>query len=384
MTRILVTGGLGYIGSHLVLSLLQRKYQVVVVDNLSNSTIETVTTLRELSGQPDHYLKFHQVDIRDTIQVQEVFETYQLKYGSEIHPFNAVIHLAGLKSVPESLEQPDLYYQVNVVASQNLISLTQQYRVPKFIFSGSATVYGGDIGTQGYQECQAQSPEQATHMYGKSKRLVELAMESASTPESPTRFVSLRYFNPVGNHPSGKLGEDITLDRASNLLAMVAKVYCHNQTHPTPRTLSIFGNDYPDTPDGTCQRDFIHVLDLVNGHLSGLSYHSPSHVLEIFNLGCGIAVSVKEIIDEFSKATEYQIPTQIVERRPGDLAVSFASASRANSLLNWQTQFDITDACRDLVTRCNHFITLATITTGDTTTTGDTITTGTHITDDQK
>ena len=351
---ILVTGGLGYIGSHVVYQLLQHKYQVVIIDNLSNSTITTLDCLRTLVPTvTDSQLQFHQLDIRDREALTDLF-------AQQASPFQAIIHLAGLKSVPESLEEPELYFQVNVTASQQLIRLAQQYQVPKFIFSGSATVYGGPVPTGGYRENQAMSPEQAEHMYGESKRRTELLMELAaqhpSKEDTLTEFISLRYFNPVGNHPSGLLGENITLDRATNLLAMVARVYCYNQTHPTPKTLSVYGNDYPDTPDGTCQRDFIHVMDLAVGHVVALNYHGAVDQLTVFNLGTGQPVSVQEILTQFQQVAGVTLPTQVVGRRPGDLPVSYANVDQAQQHLGWQATHDIATACQDLLVRCHYFL----------------------------
>jgi UDP-glucose 4-epimerase len=354
MKSVLVTGGLGYIGSHVSLLLIQQGYQVTILDNLSNSQESTLEMIRQLALPIKAKLEFVRMDITDKISLDELFKTHTRTNLSE-PPFHAIIHLAGLKSVPESINQPELYYRVNVTGSHNLIQLTLQYSVPIFIFSGSATVYGLGKHMTGYSEEQALSPERLTHMYGKSKRLVELEMERSSIDNNnTTQFISLRYFNPVGNHPSGLLGEDIRLERASNLLAMVAKVYCSNNSEAV---LNIYGNDYPDTPDGTCQRDFIHVMDLASGHTAALTMSNRSTTsLQIYNLGTGKPVSVMKIITEFENASGRKLPKQIVARRPGDLPICFAKVDQVKQELGWVSQLTITEACCDLLARSRYFL----------------------------
>lgn len=355
MSSILVTGGLGYIGSHVTLLLLEQGYQVTVLDNLSNSKIDTLDTIQQLAELTVKPIKLQlfQLDICDKPGLDQFFKQCASKSDTRT-PFQAIIHLAGLKSVPESIQRPDLYYQNNVIGSRNLIELSLRYSVSTFIFSSSATVYGGAIPDKGYSEELAMPPERAEHMYGRSKRQVELMMEQASIKNFNTQFISLRYFNPVGNHSSGLLGENIRLAKATNLLAMLAKVYCSNDPD---NCLYIFGNDYSETPDGTCQRDFIHVMDLAQGHVATLNRPIiPGVPLQTYNLGCGQPTSVMEIITEFHQVSGKSLPTKIVARREGDLPVSFANVKRANQQLGWKTHRTLTDACQDLLTRCNYFI----------------------------
>lgn len=373
---ILVTGGLGYIGSHVTLALLHSGYPVTVIDNLSNSEYDTLATIIDLASnelpEANPEITFHQLDIRDHTALEKLFTSPDSQ-----PPFQAIIHLAGLKSVPESLENPELYYQVNVTGSQNLIRLADKHRVPTFIFSGSATVYGGIVPQTGYQEDAAQTVDEATHMYGQSKREVELLMEEASnlsrlsshqqlnpSPSHPThsehnniptKFISLRYFNPVGNHPSGRLGENIRLEKATNLLAMVAKVYC---SQDPSQKLSVFGDDYTETPDGTCQRDFIHVTDLAEGHLAALTgaiSGQISNTYQVFNLGTGHPTSVRQILDTFQSLSKTKLPIQMDDRRPGDLPISFADPTRANQQLGWFATSSLETAIRDVLSRCKYF-----------------------------
>jgi UDP-glucose 4-epimerase len=349
---ILVTGGLGYIGAHVSFVLLQAGFHVVILDNVSNSTVATLETLRRLTNTlTSDRLAFVQIDIRDSIRLQ----TFCTQHTPG---FSAIIHLAGLKSVAESIQFPELYYTVNVEGSKNVIQAAVQCPVvvPIFIFSSSATVYDTCPPAGGYTEGLARSPEHIPHMYGKSKRIVELYMENDDASIlTDTQCISLRYFNPIGNHSSGTLGENIRLMRATNLLAMISKVHCS----PDPgNRLSIFGDDYDETVDGTCERDFIHVMDLANGHLAALqhAFGTPCTATtryQAYNLGTGVPTSVRCMVDTFQAVAQHKLPLHTAGRRPGDLPISFANSDKARQGFNWTATKTLRDACVDVIQRCN-------------------------------
>lgn len=329
--KILVTGGAGYIGSHTCIALHQAGYDVVVYDNLSNSSHEAISRVSALIGKP---IEFVEGDIRDAAILREVFSAHQ---------FFGVIHFAGLKAVGESVAKPLLYYNNNVSGTITLLEVMAAYNVKNLVFSSSATVYG-DPEILPINEA---SPRSCTNPYGQSKLAVEHILEDVAVSDDSWNLIALRYFNPVGAHPSGKIGEDPN-DIPNNLMPYISQVAVGKL-----ETLSIFGNDYP-TVDGTGVRDFIHVTDLAKGHVAALDYVGRKVNIEKtavgflpVNLGTGKGTSVLELVSAFSKISEQSIPYQFVGRRAGDIASCYASADRARDLLGWQAKLSITDMCQD-------------------------------------
>ncbi len=322
--NILVTGGAGYIGSHTCLELLAEGHQVSVVDNLINSKEESLKRVQKLAGKE---LAFHRVDLLDKPALEKVFEQSQ---------FDAVIHFAGLKAVGESVSIPLRYYFNNLTGTINLCQVMAEHGLKNLVFSSSATVYGDPVRVP-IQEDFACSP---TSPYGRTKWMIELILQDLHQSDPDWHVILLRYFNPVGAHPSGLIGED-PQGIPNNLMPFIAQVAVRKLPH-----LNIFGNDY-HTPDGTGVRDYIHVSDLARGHLKALDRFHAKPGVEIYNLGTNRGYSVLELVSAFEKASGQVIPYQIVERRPGDIAISYADASKANRYLNWQCEKSIEDACAD-------------------------------------
>ncbi|MFO7896032.1 MAG: UDP-glucose 4-epimerase GalE [Candidatus Cloacimonadales bacterium] len=322
--RILTTGGAGYIGSHTNVELLKAGHEVIVVDNLSNSKIESVQRVEEICGKK---LKFYQVDLLDYQALEEVFQQEQI---------DAVIHFAGLKAVGESVQKPLTYYQNNLTGSLNLCDLMQKYQVYNLVFSSSATVYG-DPETVPITE---EFPLHATNPYGRTKLMLEEIFRDLAIADSRWNIALLRYFNPIGAHHSGLIGEDPN-DIPNNLLPYIAQV----AVGKLPQ-LSVFGADYP-TPDGTGVRDYIHVVDLANGHLKALEKLEQQPGVVTYNLGTGRGFSVLEMIKAFEKASGKQIKYRITSRRSGDIATCYADPSKAAAELGWQAKYDIDDMCQD-------------------------------------
>jgi UDP-glucose 4-epimerase len=322
--RILVTGGAGYIGSHTVIQLLNSGYEVVILDNLSNSSVKVIDRINEISNRQVVYIKG---DIQDEKILSEIFTD---------HKIDSVFHFAGLKSVSESEREPEKYELNNVVGSSILINIMLKYKIYKLVFSSSATVYGDP----GYAKCNENTPLGPQSFYGKTKlRVEEIIKETASTnPEF--RFAILRYFNPIGAHASGKIGED-PIGIPNNLFPYIAQVAVGKR-----EKVNIWGNDYP-TPDGTGRRDYIHVEDLAAGHISALKALESEVDSLTVNLGTGNSYSVLEAIAAFSEVSGKSIPYEFGPRRPGDVAENYADASLANELLGWTTKFDLARMCQD-------------------------------------
>ncbi len=315
--QVLVTGGAGYIGSHTVLSLLENNYDVVVYDNLVNSSLESIARVEKLTGKS---VTFIEGDICDTAQLDALFKQY---------PIDAVIHFAALKAVGESAEIPLSYYQNNVHGTVCLLEVMQAHKVNNFIFSSSATVYGEENDVPYVETMTLGTPSSP---YGASKVMVERVLADLAIANGNFRGVSLRYFNPIGAHESGEIGED-PKGIPNNLLPYVAQVAVGKRDK-----LSIFGDDYP-TKDGSCERDYLHVMDLAQGHVAALDWlnrHSEFCGVEAFNLGTGNGVSVFAIVKAFEQAIDKAIPFEVSPRRSGDLAAFWANASKANTELNWQ------------------------------------------------
>ncbi|MFP2514643.1 UDP-glucose 4-epimerase GalE [Buttiauxella agrestis] len=322
---ILVTGGAGYIGSHTVLALLERGDDVIVIDNLSNSSKESLDRVAELAGKkPTLYV----ADILNKNVLKEIFST---------HSITDVIHFAGLKSVGESVKKPLEYYENNVVGSMVLLNEMLLAGVNSLIFSSSATVYGNPERVPLSEECQTGG---TTNPYGTSKLMVEQILRDFSHAQPDFRITCLRYFNPVGAHPSGRIGEDPN-GIPNNLVPYISQVAIGKLN-----CLSVFGDDY-STPDGTGVRDYIHVQDLASGHLAALDNKSQGAAFKAINLGTGVGYSVIDLIKAFEKAAETTINYQIVERRAGDVAECWSDSSLAKKELGWQATHTLDEMMRD-------------------------------------
>ena len=329
--KVLVTGGVGYIGSHTCIELIAAGYDVVVYDNLSNSNSEALKRTEQLAGKE---IEFIEGDVLDSKLLKQVFEK---------HEFFGVIHFAGLKAVGESVAQPLRYYKNNVTGTLELLEVMQAHNVKNFVFSSSATVYG-DPEILPIPETALRS---CTNPYGQSKLTVEYILQDLATADPSWNIACLRYFNPVGAHSSGLIGEDPN-GIPNNLMPYISQVAVGKLER-----LSVFGSDY-DTTDGTGVRDFIHVVDLAKGHVAALDYlmqnQSQSEQglgFEAINLGTGNGSSVLQLVEAFEKVTDQSVPYQLVDRRPGDIAACYASADKAKALLDWQAELTIEDMCKD-------------------------------------
>jgi len=322
--RVLVTGGAGYIGSHTCVELLEAGYGVVVLDNLANSSAESVNRVQEITGKK---MVLHKVDLLDRQSVTTVFEE---------EPIDAVIHFAGLKAVGESVEMPLNYYQNNVSGTLVLMEVMKDYGVKDLVFSSSACVYG-DPQTVPITE---EFPLQPTNPYGQTKVMIEQILKDLHVADPSHNIVLLRYFNPVGAHPSGRIGED-PLGIPNNLVPYIAQVAGGKLAE-----LSVYGNDYP-TDDGTGVRDYIHVMDLAGGHVKALEKLAEKPGVVIYNLGTGRGNSVLEMVGAFEKASGKKVPYKIVGRRPGDIACCYADPTRAEREMSWKAARDIEEMCSD-------------------------------------
>ncbi len=319
MNEILVTGGAGYIGSHTVLELLNAGRQVVVLDNLCNSSEVPLQRIEELTGKSIDFVKG---DIRNSELLDKLFSE---------HDIGSVIHFAGLKAVGESVEKPALYYDNNVVGSLTLMASMQRAGIFDVVFSSSATVYGEPKEVPINESCPTSVPMSP---YGKSKLMVEQIMQDYVTADNRWSVALLRYFNPVGAHASGQIGEDPN-GIPNNLVPYISQVAIGKLGK-----LSIFGDDYP-TKDGTGVRDYIHVVDLAKGHLSALDYINHQAGCHVWNLGTGEGYSVLEIVTAFEKANKISVPYQIVSRRAGDIAEYWSNPEKAKKELNWQANLGL-------------------------------------------
>jgi UDP-glucose 4-epimerase len=324
MESVLVTGGSGYIGSHMVLVLLQAGYSVVVLDNLSNSQQESLRRVEKISGKA---IAFVEGDVRDAACLASVFGRF---------PISAVMHFAGLKAVGDSVSQPLEYYDVNVVGTLRLLEAMTHADVKKLVFSSSATVYGEPASVP----ISESFPLSATNPYGKTKLHVEDILRDLYVSDDSFRIALLRYFNPVGAHESGLIGEDPS-GTPSNLMPYIAQVATGLRSK-----LSVFGGDY-DTPDGTGVRDYIHVMDLVEGHLAALKALTVKPQLLTVNLGTGQGYSVLEMVSAFEKASGQPVPFEVVARRPGDIGACYANPDFAAQQLAWRARRGLELMCVD-------------------------------------
>lgn len=321
--NILVTGGAGYIGSHTIVELIQAGHTVIGIDNLVNSSQQSLERIEQITGVK---IPFYKSDLRDKIALETVFKE---------HTIDGIIHFAGFKAVGESTEKPLLYYQVNVDSTLNLIDVMQTYNVSKLVFSSSATVYGS--APIPYSE---NSPigRDIINPYGHTKYMIETIMQDIAAADSSLEFTALRYFNPIGAHESGLIGEN-PYGIPNNLMPYITQVAVGKR-----EKLSIFGNDY-DTIDGTCVRDYIHVRDLARGHIAALTH--SKHGFHAYNLGSGKGVSVLELVHAFEEVSGQKIAYEFAPRRAGDLPEFYADPSLALKELDWKTEQTIHDACRD-------------------------------------
>ena len=322
---VLVTGGTGYIGSHTVVELLNNGYEVVIVDNLSNSKIEVLNRIKKITGKRP---TFYKVDCCNATDFEEVFKKESI---------TDVIHFAGLKAVGESVKVPLKYYRNNLDSTIVLVDLMVKYNVKNLVFSSSATVYGIPKVVPITEDADT---GKTTNPYGRTKCMIEDILKDVQNVEKSMNIALLRYFNPIGAHESGLIGEDPN-DIPNNLMPYITQV----AVGKLPR-LGVFGNDYK-TVDGTGVRDYIHVVDLAVGHLKAIEKLHENVGLYIVNLGTGKGTSVLQMVDSFEKANDLKIPYDILDRRPGDIDECYADCSKANKELNWTCKRTIVDACRD-------------------------------------
>jgi UDP-glucose 4-epimerase len=336
---ILITGGAGYIGSHTAVSLMEAGHKVIIVDNLCNSSPRVLDRLHQLRGDA---FEFVQADVRDGAALDRVFVQ---------HPVNSVIHFAGLKAVGESVAQPLRYFDNNVGSAVSLLQAMDRANVRRIVFSSSATVYGDPEQVPTPEAADLKAADElgaavrarglkATSPYGRTKLICEDMLRDLQHADSRWQVAILRYFNPVGAHPSGLIGEAPT-GVPNNLMPYITQVAAGQRDY-----LSIFGNDYP-TPDGTGVRDYIHVMDLARGHVAALDHLANGQQSITVNLGTGRGVSVKQLVDTFARVSGRAIACRHVSRRPGDVATCYADTTLARETLGWQAEHDITRMCED-------------------------------------
>jgi len=321
---ILVTGGAGFIGSHTCVELLEAGYGVTVIDNLVNSKLDSLEAVKKITGKE---VEFFKVDINDENGLREVFKT---------HTFDCVIHFAGLKAVGESVEKPHLYYSNNISGTLTLLKVMNEFNCKSIVFSSSATVYGNNNEPPFVEGM----PTSAINPYGWTKQMQEQILTDIATADSEMRIALLRYFNPIGAHPSGLIGENPN-GIPNNLVPYICKV----ATGKLPY-LNVFGNDY-NTPDGTGVRDYIHVVDLAKGHLAAVKYLKKNFGVLTVNLGTGKGYSVLDVVNSYEKASGKEIPLNFAPRRTGDIPSCYADVSKAAKFLNWRAELGIDEMCRD-------------------------------------
>ncbi len=323
---VLVTGGAGFIGSHTVVELLNEGKEVVIIDNFSNSKPEVLEAIKKITGKN---FKFYEIDYLDKDRLERVFEENKIE---------AVLNFAGFKAVGESVEKPIEYYKNNISGALVLLETMKKYKVKTFVFSSSATVYGEPEQIPITEDCKTGG---TTNPYGTSKLFIEQILKDIYVSDQNWNICILRYFNPVGAHKSGLIGEE-PQGLPNNLMPYIARVALG-----TLKELSVFGNDY-HTPDGTGVRDYIHVVDLAKGHIKALEkLAKEKQGLFIYNLGTGKGYSVLDMVNAFEKATKKPVPYKIVPRRQGDIATCYADPKKAREELNWEAHLGIEDMCRD-------------------------------------
>ena len=322
--KVLLTGGAGYIGSHTAVECLAAGYEVIVFDNLSNSSTKSLERVSQIAKKP---IDFVQGDIRDRAALRKIFTQYAI---------DTVVHFAGLKAVGESVEKPLLYYDNNITGSIALFEVMAEAGVRSVVFSSSATVYGDPVSVPITEDF----PLSATNPYGRSKLFIEEMLRDIAYADENWHIALLRYFNPVGAHESGLIGED-PRGTPNNLMPYIAQVAGGRRSH-----LNVFGGDYP-TPDGTGVRDYIHVVDLARGHVAALNHLQAQGGVQTWNLGTGNGVSVLDMVHAFESVSGKSIGYEIVARRPGDVAQCWADPSRASRDLDWHAEYDLARMCED-------------------------------------
>lgn len=323
---ILITGGAGFIGSHTVVELLDAGYEVVIADNYINSSPKALDRIREITGKS---FRFYEVDLCEKDALEQVFR--------ENPEIDSAVHFAGLKAVGESVAQPVRYYRNNLLSTLNLVELMSKYRAKRIVFSSSATVYGMPETVP----IREDFPLSTTNPYGETKLMIERILKDLWVSDPEWSVSVLRYFNPIGAHKSGLIGEN-PRGIPNNLLPYVAKVAAGQLPY-----LSVYGNDY-DTKDGTGVRDYIHVVDLAQAHLKALERATKVSGVEYYNIGTGTGYSVLDIVHAYEKASGLKVPYKIVDRRPGDIATCYADPTKAYEVLGWRARYGIDDMCRDL------------------------------------
>ena len=322
---VLVTGGAGYIGSHTCVELLERGYGVIVADNLVNSSAKSLERVQQITGKS---LDFYEIDVRDRAALDRIFEK---------HDINCAIHFAGLKAVGESVAMPLEYYDNNLNSTITLCRAMKDHGVKNIVFSSSATVYSGD---NEMPLKESSRTGMCTNPYGWTKYMSEQILRDTAFADEEWSIALLRYFNPIGAHKSGLIGED-PRGIPNNLMPFISQVAVGRRDH-----LNVFGNDY-DTHDGTGVRDYIHVVDLARGHVCAIEYMQKHKGENVFNLGTGMGYSVLDMVKAFERVTGIKIPYEIVARRPGDLATVYSSPDKSAELLGWKAQYNLDDMCRD-------------------------------------
>lgn len=321
---ILVTGGAGYIGSHTAVELLEKGYEIVIVDNLINSNEESLNRVKKITGRD---FKFYKADLLDKEAVRKIFRENNI---------DSVIHFAGLKAVGESVSIPLRYYNNNLMSTLNLCEVMNEFNIKKLVFSSSATVYGNPSTIPITEDF----PLSATNPYGRTKLMIEDILRDLYISDNNWNIILLRYFNPIGAHKSGLIGED-PKGIPNNLVPYIAQVACGKLP-----CLKVFGNDYP-TKDGTGVRDYIHVVDLADGHIKALEKLNSNPGIQTYNLGTGNGYTVLEVVQAYSKACGKEIPYKLVDKRPGDVASCYADTSKANKELGFTAKRTIDDMCKD-------------------------------------
>lgn len=323
--KVLVTGGLGFIGSHTVVELLNEGYEVVIIDNLSNASIDVIDKIKKITGKD---IKFYEEDVCDIEALEKIFTENQI---------DAVIHFAGFKAVGESVAKPIMYYENNLISTLHLCEVMQKYNCKKLIFSSSATVYGDPEKLPLTEDCKVGG---TTNPYGTSKLMIEQILKDIVVSDSEFTPIVLRYFNPIGAHESGLIGEKPN-GIPNNLMPYIARVASGEL-----EILSVFGDDYA-TPDGTGVRDYIHVVDLAKGHIKALEKAVKTNGIHYYNLGTGVGYSVLDMVKAFEKVNNVKVPYKIVARRPGDIASCYSDASLALKELGWKANLGIEEMMRD-------------------------------------
>ncbi len=322
--KILVTGGCGYIGSHTCVELLESGYEVVIVDNLSNSKADVIDKIKIITNKD---VKFYQEDVCDKDALEHIFTNEKI---------DAVIHFAGLKAVGESVSKPLMYYRNNLDSTLTLLEVMNNHNCKKLVFSSSATVYGKPHKLPITEDF----PLQTTNPYGSTKLMIEMILNDLYISDNDWSIAILRYFNPIGAHKSGLIGENPN-GIPNNLMPYIVKVATGEL-----KELNVFGNDY-DTKDGTGVRDYIHVVDLAKGHIKAIEKVMQEKGVDTYNLGTGKGYSVLEIVNTFQKVNNIDVPYKIVERRPGDIDACYASTEKAAKLLNWHAELELDEMCKD-------------------------------------